>query len=81
MPETRLILSQKGGAFEVSVKRRVNFDGDTVKYLAADSLQSYVTRLYRAAGLSAVAGEPLRAALWRKVTRSTPFNHCWGTRT
>jgi integrase/recombinase XerD len=50
MPHTRLILTQKGGAFELSVKRRVNFDGQTVEYLAADSLQSYVTGLYRAAG-------------------------------
>ncbi|MFL9960242.1 site-specific integrase [Paraburkholderia sediminicola] len=53
MPHTRLILTQKGGAFELSVKRRVNFDGETVEYLAADSLQSYVTGLYRAAGLGA----------------------------
>ncbi|MGB8418180.1 tyrosine-type recombinase/integrase [Paraburkholderia sp.] len=53
MPQTRLILTQKGSAFELSVKRRVNFDGETVEYLAADSLQSYVTSLYRAAGLGA----------------------------
>jgi integrase/recombinase XerD len=53
MPHTRLILTQKGSAFEFSVKRRVNFDGETVEYLAADSLQSYVTGLYRAAGLGA----------------------------
>ncbi|MGF6781846.1 tyrosine-type recombinase/integrase [Paraburkholderia sp. GAS334] len=51
MPQTRLILTQKGGPFELSVKRRVNLDGETVEYLAADSLQSYVTGLYRAAGL------------------------------
>ncbi|MCA7955552.1 site-specific integrase [Burkholderia seminalis] len=53
MPRTRLILTQKGGAFELSVKRRVNFDGESIEYLAADSLQSYVTGLYRAAGLGA----------------------------
>lgn len=51
MPRTRLILTQKGGPFELSVKRRVNFDGETAEYLAADSLQSYVTGLYRSAGL------------------------------
>ena len=51
MPHTRLILTQKGGPFELSVKRRVNFEGEVVEYLAADSLQSYVTSLYRAAGL------------------------------
>ncbi|MGF7133113.1 integrase/recombinase XerD [Paraburkholderia sp. EB58] len=53
MPHTRLIFTQKGSAFELSVKRRVNFDGETVEFLAADSLQSYVTGLYRAAGLGA----------------------------
>lgn len=35
------------------MKRRVNFDGKTIEYMAADSLQSYVTGLYRAAGLGA----------------------------
>ncbi|WP_230950037.1 tyrosine-type recombinase/integrase [Burkholderia cepacia] len=53
MPRTRLILTQKGCAFELSVKRRVNFGGESIEYLAADSLQSYVTGLYRAAGLRA----------------------------
>lgn len=51
MPRTKLILTQKGGPFELSVKRRVNFEGESMEYLAADSLQSYVTNLYRAAGL------------------------------
>ena len=31
----------------------VNIEGEAVEYLAADSLQSYVTSLYRAAGLGA----------------------------
>ncbi|MGF6813188.1 integrase/recombinase XerD [Paraburkholderia sp. Clong3] len=53
MPRSRLILTQKGGPFELSVKRRVNSDGEPVDYWAADSLQSYVTALYRAAGLGA----------------------------
>jgi integrase len=51
MLRTRLILTQKGGPFELSVKRRVNFDGETAEYLVADSLQSYATGLYRSAGL------------------------------
>ncbi|MGF6265449.1 integrase/recombinase XerD [Paraburkholderia youngii] len=52
MPNTRLVLTQKGGPFELSVKRRTSSDGVLVEYLAADSLQSYVTGLYRAAGLT-----------------------------
>ncbi|CBJ37456.1 putative tyrosine recombinase xerD [Ralstonia solanacearum CMR15] len=45
-----LILTHKGSPYELSVKRRTNEAGEPVEYLAADSLQSYVTGLYRAAG-------------------------------
>ncbi|MBB6582228.1 tyrosine-type recombinase/integrase [Ralstonia solanacearum] len=51
MPQTTLILTHKGGPYELSVKRRTNDAGEVVEYMAADSLQSYVTDLYRAAGL------------------------------
>jgi integrase/recombinase XerD len=71
MPHTRLILTQKGGAFECSVMRRVNFDGETVEYLAADSLQSYVTGLYRAAGLGAGTQQPQRAQDGREPSGSS----------
>ncbi|ANB72630.1 integrase [Paraburkholderia phytofirmans OLGA172] len=47
----RLILTHKGTAYELSLKRRTNGEGGQVGYWAADSLQSYVTGLYRAAGL------------------------------
>lgn len=50
MPNVPLILTHKGARYELSVKRRVNYDGVTVEYFAADCLQNYVTRLYRAAG-------------------------------
>ncbi|MGR9587065.1 tyrosine-type recombinase/integrase [Pandoraea sputorum] len=51
MPQTSLILTHKGSRYELSVKRRTNDSGEQVEYLAADSLQSYVTGLYRTAGL------------------------------
>ncbi|WP_059414302.1 tyrosine-type recombinase/integrase [Cupriavidus basilensis] len=51
MPQTSLILTHKGGPYELSIKRRINEAGARVDYLAADSLQSYVTGLYRVAGL------------------------------
>lgn len=53
LPKSRLIVTQKGGPFELSVKRRINLDDKCVEYWAADSLQSYVPLLYRAAGLVA----------------------------
>lgn len=51
MPKTRLILTWKGGPYELSTKRARNAAGEVVEYLAADSLQSYIKGLYRAAGL------------------------------
>ncbi|MEM5433471.1 Integrase family protein [Cupriavidus taiwanensis] len=51
MPQTCLTLTHKGGPYELSIKRRTNEAGEKVDYLAADSLQSYVTGLYRRAGL------------------------------
>ncbi|MDX6007227.1 integrase [Cupriavidus necator] len=50
VPQTALVLTHKGGRYELSVKRRTNGAGELVEYLAADSLQSYVTGLHRAAG-------------------------------
>ncbi|MFM0158544.1 MULTISPECIES: site-specific integrase [Paraburkholderia] len=76
MPHTRLILTQKGSAFELSVKRRVNFVGETVEYLAADSLQSYVTGLYRAAGLGAGHSSHSGRRTFARATRSTPCSCC-----
>lgn len=51
LPETKLILTWKGGPYELSTKRTVNTAGETIEYLAADSLQTYIKGLYRAAGL------------------------------
>lgn len=51
LPETRLILTWKGGPYELSPKRIKNAAGEIVKYVAADSLQTYIKGLYRAAGL------------------------------
>ena len=51
VPANRLILTHKGTRFELSLKRRINESGETVEYWAADSLQNYVTKLYRDAGL------------------------------
>jgi integrase/recombinase XerD len=50
-PETALILTHKGYAFELTTKRRRMVDGHVEDYLACDSLQAHVTDLYRAAGL------------------------------
>lgn len=50
-PGTRLILTWKGGAYELNTKRAKNAAGEVVHYKAADSLQSYIKELFRHAGL------------------------------
>lgn len=51
MPASRLVLTHKGTAYELTLKGRTNEAGEQMDYWAADSLQSYVTKLYRDAGL------------------------------
>jgi integrase/recombinase XerD len=50
-PASKLIITRKGYKFHLNTKRRVNWAGETVDYLACDSLQSHVTKLYRDAGI------------------------------
>lgn len=51
MPEVPLILTHKASKFELTAKRRILADGHEETYLACDSLQAHISRLYRAAGL------------------------------
>lgn len=46
-----MVLTWKGGPYELNVKRTVNSAGAPVEYVAADSLQAYIKGLYRSAGL------------------------------
>lgn len=50
-PATTLILTHKGSKFYLNTKRRINYAGEQVDYLACDSLQSHITKLYRDAGI------------------------------
>ena len=67
MPETRLILTWKGGPYELNTKRATNEAGEVVEYLVADSLQTYIKGLYRAAGLPQSSSHSLwqYAKVWR----------------
>lgn len=51
MPQTKLIVTWKGGAYSLNTKRAKNAAGEIVEYKAADSLQDYIKDLYRHAGL------------------------------
>ena len=48
---SKLILTHKGHKFHLNTKGRVSWAGEPVDYLACDSLQSRVTKLYRDAGI------------------------------
>jgi len=50
-PDLPLILSRKGYPYSLNRKVRTSAAGEQVDYWAADSLQAYVTKLYRDAGL------------------------------
>jgi len=50
-PSSKLILTRRGYKFHLNTKRRVSWAGEQVDYLACDSLQSHVTKLYRDAGI------------------------------
>lgn len=51
MPDTRLILTWKGSAYQLNKQVVRNSAGEDVTYWACDSLQTYVTGLYSAAGI------------------------------
>jgi site-specific recombinase XerD len=50
-PSSKLILTHNGYKFHLNTKRRVSWAGEPVEYLACDSVQSQVTKLYRDAGI------------------------------
>jgi integrase/recombinase XerD len=50
-PATALILTHKGSRFYLNTKRRINYSGENVDYLACDSLQAHITKLYKDAGI------------------------------
>lgn len=50
-PSSNLVLTHKSYKFHLNTKRRVSWAGEPVEYLACDSLQSHLTKLYRDAGI------------------------------
>lgn len=50
-PHSPLILSENGSGYSLKKKRRINADGESVEYWAADTLQELVTRWGKEAGI------------------------------
>lgn len=68
-PDLPLILSRKGYPYSLNRKVRRSSSGVLVDYWAADSLQSYVTGLYKAAGIKASSHSGRRTFATRLLAR------------
>jgi len=70
VPHQPLVMTRRGARFAMNLKRRVAESGEVVDYWAADALQSYVTRLYLAAGLKASSHSGRRSFASRVLAKS-----------
>ena len=71
IPDLPLILSRKGYPYSLNRKKRFSADGQLMDDWAADSLQSYVTSLYKAAGIKASSHSGRRPFATRLLGRGT----------
>lgn len=69
-PDSRLIMTHKGQAFELAFKKREPEGGPEV-YRACDALQQTMTRLYRQAGIKGGSSHSGRRTLAAKVLVAT----------
>jgi integrase/recombinase XerD len=70
MPDTKLVLTHKGRAFEMATKVRV-LDSGTREYRACDALQQTMSRLYRQAGIKLGSSHSGRRTLAARVLAAT----------
>ncbi len=70
-PDSKLILTLKGQKFYLNTKRRRNEAGEQIDYLACDSLQAHVTRLYKDAGIRGGSSHSGRRTFADGVLRKT----------
>ena len=66
-----LFMTRRGGKFELNIKRRVLRTGEHVEYWAADSLQSYITRLYAKAGITGASSHSGRRTFSTRLYAKT----------
>lgn len=69
-PDTRLVMTHKGQAFELAFKRRELENGPEV-YRACDALQQTISRLYRQAGIRQGSSHSGRRSLAARVLAAT----------
>ncbi|MBP7824830.1 MAG: site-specific integrase [Pseudomonas sp.] len=69
-PDSRLVMTHKGQAFELAFKRRELESGPEV-YRACDALQQTISRLYRQAGIKLGSSHSGRRSLAARVLAAT----------
>lgn len=69
-PDSRLVMTHKGEAFELAFKRRELESGPEV-YRACDALQQTISRLYRQAGIKGGSSHSGRRTLAARVLAAT----------
>jgi len=69
-PNSRLVMTHKGRAFELAFKRRELESGPEV-YRACDALQQTISRLYRQAGIKQGSSHSGRRSLAARVLAAT----------
>ncbi|MBM5575791.1 site-specific integrase [Deefgea sp. CFH1-16] len=70
-PKLPVILKRNGYPYELNTKRRTLDSGERRDYLAADSLQSYVTKLYKQAGIKGGSSHSGRRSFGTKIHAKT----------
>lgn len=70
-PESKLVLTRKGRAFEQSRKYKLMFDGRTDVYFSCDALQAVMTRLFKQAGIRGASSHRGRRGLATRVVAQT----------
>jgi len=69
-PDSKLVLTHKGQAFELAFKRR-ELESGPEAYRACDALQQTISRLYRQAGIKGGSSHSGRRSLAAKVLAAT----------
>lgn len=69
-PDSKLVMSHKGQAFELAFKHRM-LDSGPETYRACDSLQQAISRLYRQAGIKQGSSHSGRRTLAARVLAAT----------
>ena len=70
-PDSTLVLSHKGRAFELTRKRRQLESGTEETYWCCDALQQAISRLYRKAGIKAGSSHSGRRTLANRILQHT----------